>query len=54
MTEENGAVVFSGIKQDEALPLIELYTEKHFACEWKEFEKDWAGLVFLKSTGVEA
>ena len=48
ITEKKGAVVFSGIKQDEALPLIELYTEKHFECKWKEFEKDWAGLVFLK------
>ena len=48
ITERKGAVVFSGIKQDEALPLIELYTEKHFECKWKEFEKDWAGLVFLK------
>jgi len=41
-------VVFSGIKQDEALPLIELYTEKHFECKWNESGKDLAGLVFLK------
>ena len=49
ITEKKGAVVLSGIKQDEASALIELYTEKYFECKWKESEKDWAGLVFLKT-----
>ena len=49
-TEKNGAVILSGIKQDEVSALIDLYTEKYFECKWKEFEKGWAGLVFLKTT----
>ena len=50
ITEKNGAVILSGIKQDEVSVLIDLYTEKYFECKWKEFEKGWAGLVFLKTT----
>ena len=48
MTEPGGSIVFSGIKSDEAISVVDLYTEKYFECKWKEFEKDWAGLVFLK------
>ncbi|MBU4289338.1 MAG: 50S ribosomal protein L11 methyltransferase [Proteobacteria bacterium] len=48
MTEAGGAVVLSGIKSDEAISVVDLYTEKHFECKWKEFEKDWAGIVFSK------
>ncbi len=50
MTEPGGSVVLSGIKSDEAVSVIDLYTEKYFECKWKEFEKDWAGLVFSKSS----
>ena len=50
ITEKNGAVILSGIKQDEISALIDLYTEKYFEYKWKEFEKGWAGLVFLKTT----
>ena len=49
MTEAGGAVVLSGIKSDEAISVIDLYTEKHFECKWTESEKDWAGLVLLKT-----
>lgn len=48
MTEPGGAVVLSGIKSDEAISVVDLYTEKYFECKWEEFEKGWAGLVFLK------
>jgi len=48
MTEPGGSIVFSGIKSDEAISVVDLYTEKYFECKWEEFEKDWAGLVFLK------
>jgi ribosomal protein L11 methyltransferase len=48
MTEPGGSVVFSGIKSDEAISVVDLYTEKYFECKWEEFEKGWAGLVFLK------
>ncbi|MBW2740708.1 MAG: 50S ribosomal protein L11 methyltransferase, partial [Deltaproteobacteria bacterium] len=49
MTEPGGAVVFSGIKGDEATSVIDLYTEKYFECKWEEFEKGWGGLVLLKT-----
>lgn len=48
MTELGGSIVFSGIKSDEAISVVDLYTEKYFECKWEEFEKGWAGLVFLK------
>ena len=48
ITEKKGAVILSGIKQDEVSALIDLYTEKYFECKWQKCEKDWAGLVFLK------
>ena len=48
MTEPGGSIVLSGIKSDEAISVVDLYTEKHFECKWEEFEKGWAGLVFLK------
>ncbi len=48
MTEPGGSVVLSGIKSDEAISVVDLYTEKYFECKWEEFEKGWAGLVFLK------
>lgn len=48
MTEPGGSIVLSGIKSDEAISVIDLYTGKYFECKWKEFEKGWAGLVFLK------
>ena len=50
MTEPGGSVVLSGIKSDEAISVVDLYTEKYFECKWKEFEKGWAGLVFSKSS----
>ena len=39
--------VFSGIRQDEASDMIRIYTEEGFRCEWRKYEKGWAGLVFL-------
>ena len=48
ITEKKGAVIFSGIKQDEVSAIIDLYTGKYFECKWQKYEKDWAGLVFLK------
>lgn len=49
MTEPGGSIVFSGIKSDEAISVVDLYTEKYFECTWKESEKDWASLVLLKT-----
>ena len=50
MTESGGFIVLSGIKSDEAISVVDLYTEKDFECKWKKFEKGWAGLVFSKSS----
>jgi ribosomal protein L11 methyltransferase len=49
ITESVSAIVLSGIKSDEAVSVVDLYTEKYFECKWKEFEKGWAGLVFSRS-----
>jgi len=47
LTEEGGAIVVSGIKASEVNDLVDIYTTRRFHCEWKEIEKDWAGLVFF-------
>ena len=48
ITEENGAVVVSGIKTDEASDLMNEFTQNRFKCVWNTFEKDWAGMVFVR------
>jgi len=48
ITEKNGAVVVSGIKTDEVSDLLNEFTRNRFKCVWKSFEKDWAGMVFVR------
>ena len=48
VTEKGGSVIISGIKTGEVSDLLNIFTQKHFRCVWKEFEKDWAGLVFVR------
>ena len=48
ITEEGGAVVVSGIKTDEVSDLLDGFTQNRFRCVWKTFEKDWAGMVFVR------
>ncbi len=47
ITEKQGMVVVSGIKTDEVPDILNTFTQKGFSCTWKEFEKDWVGLVFV-------
>jgi ribosomal protein L11 methyltransferase len=47
VTEKGGSVVISGIKTGEVSNLLKIYTQNYFRCVWKEFEKDWAGLLFI-------
>ncbi|HUV78887.1 MAG TPA: 50S ribosomal protein L11 methyltransferase [Desulfobacterales bacterium] len=48
ITEKDGAVVVSGIKTDEVSDLLNEFTQNRFRCVWKTFEKDWAGMVFVR------
>jgi len=48
LTEKNSAVVVSGIKTDEVSDLLNEFTRNRFKCVWKSFEKDWAGMVFVR------
>jgi len=48
ITEKQGMVVVSGIKTDEVTDILNSYTRKGFSCTWKEFEKDWVGVVFVR------
>lgn len=48
ITEEDGAVVVSGIKTDEASDLLNEFTQNRFKCVWKTSEKGWAGMVFVR------
>ena len=48
MTEKEGAVVVSGMKTEEVPDLLKEFTQNRFRCVWKSFEKDWAGMVFVR------
>ena len=48
ITEKQGMVVVSGIKTDEVPDILNTFTQKGFGCVWKEFEKDWVGMVFVR------
>jgi ribosomal protein L11 methylase PrmA len=48
ITEKGGSVIISGIKTGEVSDLLNIFTQKYFRCVWKEFEKDWAGLIFVR------
>jgi len=49
ITEQPGMVVLSGIKTDEVTDILNTYTRNGFSCAWKTVEKEWAGMVFVKS-----
>ena len=49
ITEQPGMVVVSGIKTDEVTDILNSYTRKGFRCTWKAVEKEWVGMVFVKS-----
>jgi ribosomal protein L11 methyltransferase len=48
VTEKKGSVIISGIKTGEVSDLLNIYTHKYFRCVWKEFDKGWAGLLFVR------
>jgi ribosomal protein L11 methyltransferase len=48
ITEKEGAAVVSGIKKSEVSDLLNSFTRQYFKCFWQEFEKDWAGLAFVR------
>jgi ribosomal protein L11 methyltransferase len=43
---DGGAIVLSGIKQNECADIKTSYEDACMSCRWEETEKDWAGLVF--------
>lgn len=45
---ENGLIILSGIKVNEVVDLLAIYTKNRFKCRWREFENDWAGIVLKK------
>jgi len=46
LTVSNCFVVFSGMKEEEAENVVDLYTTEKFSLVWKRSEKGWTGLVF--------
>ena len=45
ITDKEGIIILSGIKDDEMADLLEVYTKKNFKCLWTAIELGWAGLV---------
>ncbi len=48
LTEKGGAAVVSGIKTNEVSDFLNSFTQKNFKSVWQEFEKDWAGMAFVR------
>jgi len=48
LTAENGSIVFSGIKDEEADKVVKVYKAAGFKDQWQKLYKSWAGLVFIK------
>jgi ribosomal protein L11 methyltransferase len=49
---ENGAVVLSGIREEESEKLKVLYAEHRVECRWEKHENRWTGLVLVKQSPV--
>jgi ribosomal protein L11 methyltransferase len=47
---ENGAAIFSGIREAEADEIKSIYAGRNLACRWEKSENRWAGLVLVKQT----
>jgi ribosomal protein L11 methyltransferase len=45
---ENGAAIFSGLREDEAEEMKGICAERNLECRWKAVENRWAGLVLIK------
>jgi len=48
ITDKEGIIILAGIKDDELVDLLEVYTPKKFKCLWTANELGWAGAVLLK------
>ena len=48
-TGKGALLIFSGIRPEESAPLTALYESKGFYNVWQAQEKNWAGMVLIKS-----
>ena len=48
VTEKNGTLILSGVKNSEVADLLKVYTKTHFKCLWTVNELGWAGVVLQK------
>ena len=49
ITGKGAVLVFSGIRPEEAAPLMQTYNAMGFTEKWRADEKNWTGLVLVKS-----
>lgn len=49
ITEKEAVLIFSGIRPEEAAPLMQTYKSRGFNEKWRADEKNWTGLVLVKS-----
>ncbi|MEA3279592.1 MAG: 50S ribosomal protein L11 methyltransferase [Thermodesulfobacteriota bacterium] len=52
ITEDQAAVVISGLKTSEMSDIKKLYTKKFFKLEKSEVEKGWGAMVFTRKAGM--
>ncbi len=48
-TGKGSLLIFSGIRPEESVPLTSLYESKGCYGVWQEQEKNWSGIIFVKS-----
>lgn len=46
---EKGAIIISGIRENETSELKRIYADLNFDCIWEQSEKEWSGLALAKS-----
>ena len=50
ITDDEGIIILSGIKDYEMNDLLEVYTQKKFKCLWTANDLNWAGVLMQKLT----
>lgn len=49
LLQPKSAIVLSGIKDSEVQRIQDVYGRHDFKCIWQSLEKEWAGLVFIRT-----
>ena len=54
LISDDGCIVISGLRVEEVQRLVEIYSQQQFTPCWQAEENGWAGIVFIRSTRINA